>query len=1051
MDIKFNCHACEQKLSAPPDMAGENVECPACGTALLIPEVAEPSQSDAEAPSMGDVRTRRADAPPPASPGFQDQAFAPSVGEMVTGRVELQRRKFKVGAVLLGRYRVVGELGQGGMGIVFRCLDEVGGIDVALKALPPELSYNSAEMEEVRDNFRLVARLSHTHIAQIRTLEKDEDGNYYLIMECVAGQDLRQWRKAQDPRLDAEELLELSLPIFEQVAEALDYAHKEKIIHRDIKPTNVMVREDGVAKVLDFGLASQIQTSLSRISIRNYSTSGTGPYMAPEQWQGKYQDASTDQYALAVLIYETLAGRPPFESHEPSVLRQAALEAEPDPPDDLSDIHWQALAKALSKDRAARYPSCSALVQSLVTGKIEKGVYGARRHSHRKRRSRGGWGKGLAAGLMIAMLLGYALMPRATITFESEPPGADVRFGFRERGQTPLTVTSVLPFVPWPLEVEMEGFEVHRARIAPLQPGGYETAPLIRLVNLIRAPLEVRTDPAGAEVWLHGQQVGVTPLQLSSVPIGEHQVGLRLYGYQSIEPSIPVRDQRENAFSFDLELAYGTLAVRAEQAHARLTIEPQETVVAWRERRDVEVPWSDTALPAGDYLITATAHGYLPNRREVRVEPGEALDLFIRMETVPKHALTWRVEPDGGTVNLVRSVRMPAGNAPVEWRDPPRRLELPIGEYEIHASAPHHLPLVKRIVIRADGAPDSITLTCPPQSPWLQAWANGTGRHSLQQFSARPSPVVRLEKGDHPGSYPALVDGILYYTTWAGQVGAYAVATRTPLWEAQVVGPVGTGPVMDQQGRLFVTTSAGYVYGLDRSTGEQLWSSQRRSGSGAVPALIGNRLLAAMDEELIAMDAASGRVQWSTRLSASATTSVLYDGTHAWLGGADGTLYTIRPERGTIRGRQQLLGEVRAGPILAAEYIVAGTWGGELAAFARADGALVWRRTLTAPVLKISEGHNQDVVAGLADGRLVRVTLATGEDEVIGQLNAAVVDLAWVDEQLILLLANGELWLLQEPRDPVRMAQVPVEGFGLAAEKDLLVVAGFGGAIDVWQ
>jgi serine/threonine protein kinase len=274
-----------------------------------------------------------------------------------------QCQRFTEGDLVLSRYRVTGELGQGGMGVVYGCRDEVGGIDVALKALPPDLSRNSVEMEEVRENFQLVSRLSHPNIAQIRTLEKDPaTGDYYLVMECVEEVNLRRYRKQHGGTLTLDEVL----PIARQIAEALDYAHSERIIHRDIKPSNVMVREDGVVKVLDFGLAAQIQTSLSRVSRVNYGTSGTGPYMAPEQWRGQYQDAATDQYALAVLVYELLAGRCPFENPDISILREAVLKDEPEPVPATSEHVWQVLARALLKGRKLRFGDCRQFAAALA-------------------------------------------------------------------------------------------------------------------------------------------------------------------------------------------------------------------------------------------------------------------------------------------------------------------------------------------------------------------------------------------------------------------------------------------------------------------------------------------------------------------------------------------------------------------------------------------------------------------------------------------------------------------------------------------------------------
>ena len=283
--------------------------------------------------------------------------------------------RFVPGDLILNRYRVISELGQGGMGVVYQCLDETAGIEVALKALPPELSHNTLEMEDIRENFQLVAGLIHQNIAVSRNLEKDNSsGNYYLIMERVEGEDLRRWIKRK--RKEGSLTLDAVLPIIRQVADALDYAHRQKVIHRDIKPGNIMIAPDGTVKVLDFGLAAQIHTSMTRVSMAYHGTSGTGPYMAPEQWRGRAQGANADQYALAVMAYEMLAGHLPFESADAAVLREAVLNDTAEELNEIPRYAQEALKRAMSKEPAERFESCSAFVEALggkkVSAKVRK-------------------------------------------------------------------------------------------------------------------------------------------------------------------------------------------------------------------------------------------------------------------------------------------------------------------------------------------------------------------------------------------------------------------------------------------------------------------------------------------------------------------------------------------------------------------------------------------------------------------------------------------------------------------------------------------------------
>ena len=276
--------------------------------------------------------------------------------------------RFVPGDLILNRYKVLAELGQGGMGIVYKCFDETAGIEIALKALPPELSHNTIEMEDIKENFQLIHNLYHPNIAASNNLEKDNaNGIYYLIMENCDGEDLRRWikRKKKDNSLD----LNAVTAVIRQIADALDYAHSQNIVHRDIKPGNIMIDANGNVKILDFGLAAHIHTSLSRVTGIYNGTSGTGPYMAPEQWRGRPQGAPADQYALAVMTYEMLAGHLPFENPDPAVLQQIVLTQEPENLSGHPGYVQKAVVRAMNKVPEKRFSSCSEFANALENKK----------------------------------------------------------------------------------------------------------------------------------------------------------------------------------------------------------------------------------------------------------------------------------------------------------------------------------------------------------------------------------------------------------------------------------------------------------------------------------------------------------------------------------------------------------------------------------------------------------------------------------------------------------------------------------------------------------
>ena len=290
--------------------------------------------------------------------------------------VDCSSARFRPGDAILNRYTVIEELGQGGMGVVYKCRDTVGKVDVAIKGLPPEVSRNGLEMEGILENYQLVRTLRHPNIVGVTSLEQDvagsgdvtrpdAPGDYYLVMDYADGVNLEQWLKCNR---NAE--LSVKLSLLRQVAKALDYAHKCGVIHRDIKPENIMVDSAGHASVLDFGLAERIRTSLSRVSMAVTSRSGTPGYKSPEQWKAQPQGAAADQYALGVVAYVLFAGQLPFDSDDLGVLRLAVLN---DPVPSIHDVSPhinEALRRALAKNPEERFGSCAEFVDALE-GKVK--------------------------------------------------------------------------------------------------------------------------------------------------------------------------------------------------------------------------------------------------------------------------------------------------------------------------------------------------------------------------------------------------------------------------------------------------------------------------------------------------------------------------------------------------------------------------------------------------------------------------------------------------------------------------------------------------------
>jgi serine/threonine protein kinase len=246
--------------------------------------------------------------------------------------------------LLAGRYQVVRQLGTGGMGSVWLAEDrQLDNKLFAVKMLPSILVSNKRAYRQLKDEALVAMKLVHPNIVQIRAFEEN-NGNPFLVMDYIEGQTLDDYL-AERGTLSQEETVKLLKPI----AAALDYAHGECVVHRDVKPANVMIRKDGRPFVLDFGIAREIQETMTRVTGK--LSSGTLLYMSPEQLNGAPPKKEQDVYSFAAMVYECLKGEPPFVRGQ---IEYQIVNTQPPPlPQEislwLSDITLRGLAKNASE------------------------------------------------------------------------------------------------------------------------------------------------------------------------------------------------------------------------------------------------------------------------------------------------------------------------------------------------------------------------------------------------------------------------------------------------------------------------------------------------------------------------------------------------------------------------------------------------------------------------------------------------------------------------------------------------------------------------------
>jgi serine/threonine protein kinase/Flp pilus assembly protein TadD len=304
---------------------------------------------------------------------------------------------FLVGKTL-GRYQILALLGRGGMGEVYRAKDTMLGREVAIKVLLSAVAEDRNRLLRFEQEARAASALNHPNIITIHEFGQLE-GWHFIVSELIEGETLRQ--RLTRERLRPAALLDIAL----QITNALEAAHEAGIVHRDLKPENVMLRPDGIVKVVDFGLAKLAELRNAEYGMRNEEAvtlllepqanpqsairnpqlttpglvMGTVNYMSPEQTRGQELDARSDLFSLGVVLYEMVAGRTPFAHATPADTMAAILEKEPPPLAELSSewpptLAW-IIAKALRKDRAERYQTARDLrsdLKSLKSGEVTR-------------------------------------------------------------------------------------------------------------------------------------------------------------------------------------------------------------------------------------------------------------------------------------------------------------------------------------------------------------------------------------------------------------------------------------------------------------------------------------------------------------------------------------------------------------------------------------------------------------------------------------------------------------------------------------------------------
>jgi eukaryotic-like serine/threonine-protein kinase len=331
----------------------------------------------------------------------------------------------------VSHYKILEKLGGGGMGIVYKAEDTRLKRTVALKFLPPELTRDPEAKERFVHEAQAASALQHNNICTVHDVDETADGAHFIVMDLYEGETLKE--KIEHGPLQISEAIDLAL----QISEGLSQAHRAGIVHRDIKPANIFVTKNGVAKILDFGLAKLAGRT---ILTKTKSTLGTAAYMSPEQAGGEAVDQRTDIWSLGVVLYEMLSGQRPFTAEYENALIYAILNVEPkrltnlrqEVPAELEQV----VSRCLAKSPGGRYQDINELMVDLRGSTKETTDVRSLRErppgssSMRKSRKPFWYGIGALAAFAVAIMSYVLFLPR-----EGE-----------ERSVPRLKMIAVLPF-----------------------------------------------------------------------------------------------------------------------------------------------------------------------------------------------------------------------------------------------------------------------------------------------------------------------------------------------------------------------------------------------------------------------------------------------------------------------------------------------------------------------------------------------------------------------------------------------------------------------------
>jgi len=579
----------------------------------------------------------------------------------------------------VGRYQVVSELGRGAMGLVYKALDPNIGRTVALKTM--RLDVHGLESDEMLRRFKNEARaagvMSHPNIVTIYDAGEAE-GLFYIAMEFIEGTTLSA-RLAERRTLAVEEVVHLS----RQICAGLDYAHARGVIHRDVKPANVMLTADGGLKIMDFGIAKAGggMTSAGQVL-------GTPNYMSPEQVKGKPLDGRSDLFSFGVMLYEMVTGEKPFTGQNVTTIIYKIVHEQPIPPRELDvTIHpglSAIITRVLAKSPDERYQSGAELVRDLqnykglaeTATKAASAVEGAGASADRTSvlaavAPPAGSTQVFPTGALHAAAAAATARNSAdgsssarALTLPGEPATASRRANQLVMAGAALVILLAVSgvAVKWQRARQQAAHPslISTPNVAPEAGGASKTSPIPA------GELRLSSNPSGANVQIDGktQPDWVTPFTASGLPLGPHSVKFIKAGYIAQARTVELAGDKTASLSVPLTPASPMLSLASSPPGAAIFIDNKDTG---------KVTPSQVKISKGEHHIALHKHGFHDAATKVQLAPGQSFSyaptlqadtggnpfsklghLFGGGNKIPegKGMLSIRTRPDGAQVEI---------------------------------------------------------------------------------------------------------------------------------------------------------------------------------------------------------------------------------------------------------------------------------------------------------------------------------------------------------------------------------------------------------------